>query len=106
MSGLTDRELLRRLAHDASENEMGWLEPKNLRKIMVEDWVTYIIKATPNAIIELIDELEACKADAERYRWLKEGCDNDPENLGVEYGPSPGVDAAIDHARGVGGKYG
>lgn len=47
---------------------------------------------------ELVAHIEELKRDAERYRWLRQACDDDPSNLGVEYGCSPGVDAAIDAA--------
>lgn len=52
---------------------------------------------------ELKQQLAAASVDAERYRWLREACDNDPGNLGIEYACKPGVDAAIDAARNPSG---
>jgi hypothetical protein len=46
----------------------------------------------------LLAERAELKRDAERYRWLRYACDNDPANLGIEYAEMPGVDAAIDAA--------
>lgn len=61
------------------------------------------IKALLAHIAELKQQLAAASADADRYRWLREACDNDPGNLGIEYACKPGVDAAIDAARTVAG---
>jgi hypothetical protein len=43
-------------------------------------------------------ENEALRVDAVRYRWLRDACDNDPGNIGIEYADTLGVDAAIDTA--------
>jgi hypothetical protein len=75
--------------------------------------------ATPAAIIALLDELEACKADAERYRWLRE---QEAEHgvsvvsisqwlsaatcVAVTFVDGSFVDYEIDKARGMDGKDG
>lgn len=59
----------------------------------------YFRASSPATILALLQHVRELKRDAERYRWLREACDNDPGNLGLEYAESPGVDAAIDAAR-------
>lgn len=68
-----------------------------LEEIATRDTATKVtVKACDlRAMLAHIAEL---KRDAERYRWLREACDNDPGNLGLEYAENFGVDAAIDTA--------
>lgn len=56
---MTNRAELRRLAHEASEDEMGWLDAERLKRMMVDEWADFVAEATPNAVLSLLDELDA-----------------------------------------------
>lgn len=71
MSQPVDKQELRRRAERAS-NPCEGESLKSCANIDALYRVGFASLATPAAIIELLDELEACKADAERYRWLRE----------------------------------
>ena len=62
---MSDYSELRRLAHEASETEMGWLERYWLESIMVEDWAAFIAKCEPQVVIDLIDENERLSGECE-----------------------------------------
>ena len=83
-----DKIELRRLAHEASENEMGWLEPEHLGKIMIDDWAAYIIRASPNTIIAILDELRARELQVDT---LTEWYSNSLDQLGAVSAAIPGV---------------
>lgn len=53
---MTDYSALRRLAHEASETEMGWLDRDWLSGIMADDWADYVAAIEPQVVIDLIDE--------------------------------------------------
>lgn len=53
---MTDYSELRRLAHDASETEMDWLDRDWLSGIMADDWADYVAAIDPQVVIDLIDE--------------------------------------------------
>lgn len=68
----------------------------------------FIAGANPAALLALLDELEACKADADRYRWL---CDGNgyfmEENMLCGHSnEKDAADKEIDAARAVDGKDG
>ena len=57
-------------------------------------------------IARLSAELEKCREDAERYRWLVDNCQECPDELGMggqlyfgTYSGMDGLDFAIDAAR-------
>lgn len=51
---------------DHKNGEFGFIGPRG------EQDEAFFLKCTPDTIISLLDELEACRKDAERYRWLLE----------------------------------
>lgn len=61
---MTDKQELRRLAHEASETEaeMDWLDRDWLSGIMADDWADYVAALKPNVLIGLLDQLEALHA--------------------------------------------
>lgn len=61
MTDLNKQEL-RRLAHEASENECAWLDRNWLVSIMADDWADYVAAAEPGVVIALLDQCEALHA--------------------------------------------
>lgn len=61
MSDMNKQEL-RRLAHEASETEMGWLDRDWLASIMADDWADYVAAIDPSVVIALLDQCEALHA--------------------------------------------
>lgn len=58
-----DKQDLRRLAHEATETEMDWLDRDWLAGIVADDWADYIVAAEPQVVIDLLDENERLRAD-------------------------------------------
>lgn len=63
MTDLNKQEL-RRLAHEASETEMEWLDRDWLASIIADDWADYVAAAEPGVVIALLDELAQAKCEA------------------------------------------
>lgn len=72
---MTNRAELRRLAHEASEDEMGWLDSERLKRMMVDEWADFVAEATPNVVLSLLDECEllrnGAKGDFDLDAWLE-----------------------------------
>lgn len=62
---MTDYSALRRLAHEASETEMGWLDRDWLSGIMADDWADYVSAIDPQVVIDMIDENERLTEEVE-----------------------------------------
>jgi hypothetical protein len=63
---------LRRLA-EASYAEGDWYDYKSVSEFPEYPVDRgYVVKAAPSTILSLLDELEACRKDAERYRKIRE----------------------------------
>lgn len=63
-----------------TEYERGGWEIADERADVPHQNAAFIAAANPSTILSLLDELEACRKDAERYRWLR--------NQEAEYGIS------------------
>lgn len=91
---------LEQLANECGQHGSNWYEPRHMAAFPEyacdQD---FVVAASPATILALLAEREELKRDADRYRWLRDSCDNDPANLGIEYAEIPGVDAAIEAAR-------
>ena len=61
MSELNKQEL-RRLAHEASESGVEWLDSDEWRAVMTDDWADYVAAAEPGVVIALLDQCEALHA--------------------------------------------
>nr|WP_024308524.1 hypothetical protein [Pseudomonas sp. P818] len=79
---------LRRLAHDASENEMGWLDAERLKRMMVDEWADFVAEATPNVVLSLLEECESLERFKAAYMewqektdWVRK--DAKPKELGM-----------------------
>lgn len=59
---------LRRLARDASENEMGWLDVERLKRFMVDDWADFVAAANPDVVLSLLDECDENEGDMQVWR--------------------------------------
>lgn len=62
MTDLNKQEL-RRLAHEASESGVEWLDSDEWRAVMADDWAEYAAAATPAAVIALVDEVEELREE-------------------------------------------
>lgn len=55
---------LRRVAHDASESEMGWLDAERLKRFMVDEWADFVAAANPDVVLSLLDSEAQAKCEA------------------------------------------
>lgn len=73
MTDLNKQEL-RRLAHEASESGVEWLDSDEWRAVMADDWADYVAAAEPGVVIALLDENEllrqGVKGDFDLDAWL------------------------------------
>lgn len=67
---MTDYSALRRLAHEASETEMDWLDRDWLSGIMADDWADYVAAIDPQVVIDLIDENERLDRESHNTRII------------------------------------
>lgn len=81
---MTDYSALRRLAHEASETEMGWLDRDWLSGIMADDWADYVAAVDPDVVIALIAENERLDRESQNLSNQLGACDRERRQFMAE----------------------
>ncbi|MCV0420085.1 MAG: hypothetical protein K5804_17730 [Microbacterium sp.] len=81
---MSDYSELRRLAHEASETEMDWLDRGWLAAIMADDWADYVAAIEPQVVIDLIDENERLDRESQNLSSQLGACDRERRQLKAE----------------------
>lgn len=81
---MSDYSELRRLAHEASETEMDWLDRDWLSGIMADDWADYVAAIEPQVVIDLIAENERLDRESQNLSSQLGACDRERRQLKAE----------------------